>query len=392
LHENLFRSEPHRVNLLRADFTEIGVGIRSGPFRYGGVLYQATMVTVDFGSRGGSQYFTGVAYEDSTAEPAFALGHGRNSVTVTAVAVDGSGTFTTTTGASGGYALAVPPGTYDLKAQGAALPQSIEHRQVTLGTGNVKVDFVAGETTSLGVSDDVAMCGPGQSVNVAVLTNDTGPAAQHPELVQIVDAPQHGVATANPATGEVLYVPELGYLGLDRFTYRVADTQGNRTAPAQVQVTVLNPVYHPWQNPQLAADVNGDGYITPLDALQLINRLNAQAPGALPTPSPQGSFPLPYLDVNGDADVTAMDVLLVINRLNSPANGEGESAAVAAPWQSSEPAPATQSGSGQEQRAPAEAGPQAIHLVGDSTAAEQPAFGSPLARKIDEHEADQERQ
>lgn len=71
-------------------------------------------------------------------------------------------------------------------------------------------------------------------------------------------------------------------------------------------------------------DTNGDGVVTPLDVLLLINYLNAHVSGA---GMPVGDFPAAY-DVNRDGRVTPLDVLLVINHLNvaSLAGGEGESA------------------------------------------------------------------
>ena len=89
----------------------------------------------------------------------------------------------------------------------------------------------------------------------------------------------------------------------------------------------LSAVKWPWQNPQLRADVNNDGWITPLDALVLINDLNANRPRVLPVPPPSSNGPPPYLDVTGDGVVSASDVLVVINILNGAApSGEGESA------------------------------------------------------------------
>jgi len=67
----------------------------------------------------------------------------------------------------------------------------------------------------------------------------------------------------------------------------------------------------PWHNAVDALDVNGDGRVTPLDALIVINRLNAEAAGGVPFPSGY------YYDVNNDQVCTAQDVLLVINYLNA---------------------------------------------------------------------------
>jgi hypothetical protein len=73
-------------------------------------------------------------------------------------------------------------------------------------------------------------------------------------------------------------------------------------------------------------DTNGDGIVTALDVLLLVNYLNAHASGG-GTPAPSGEFPALY-DVNRDGRVTPLDVLLVINYLNRAAmgGGEGESA------------------------------------------------------------------
>jgi hypothetical protein len=82
-------------------------------------------------------------------------------------------------------------------------------------------------------------------------------------------------------------------------------------------------------------DVSGDGQITPLDALIVINAINEQfasgiRDGSLPIDDDAGR-----LDVSRDGLLTAVDALIVINRLNgvttstteetaSPTNCEGE--------------------------------------------------------------------
>jgi hypothetical protein len=60
----------------------------------------------------------------------------------------------------------------------------------------------------------------------------------------------------------------------------------------------------------LAADVNNDAAVTPLDALLVVNYLNALASSRAPTVSPR------YLDVNGDGLLTPLDALRVVNHLN----------------------------------------------------------------------------
>lgn len=84
-----------------------------------------------------------------------------------------------------------------------------------------------------------------------------------------------------------------------------------------------------WQNPEETLDVDGDNIVAPIDALLIINDLNATGARALPLPVPVGATP-PYLDTDGDNFVAPIDVLLVINRINensSSGNGEGEASA-----------------------------------------------------------------
>jgi Ca2+-binding RTX toxin-like protein len=65
-------------------------------------------------------------------------------------------------------------------------------------------------------------------------------------------------------------------------------------------------------NRLLAADVNNDSMVTPIDALLVINHLNKRASGTV------GSS-VGFVDVNGDGMVSPLDALLVINSLNREA-------------------------------------------------------------------------
>ena len=74
-------------------------------------------------------------------------------------------------------------------------------------------------------------------------------------------------------------------------------------------------------------DASGDGYVTPMDALQVINDLNfygarplaAGAEGEMATPNSR-------FDVNGDDFISPSDVLAIITYLNNRSDGEGEAA------------------------------------------------------------------
>ena len=71
-----------------------------------------------------------------------------------------------------------------------------------------------------------------------------------------------------------------------------------------------------WRNPVDSFDVDNDGSASPLDALVVINYINAGQPGSLPAVYDPTK---PYLNVDGDKSVSPLDVLSVINHLN--ANG-----------------------------------------------------------------------
>ena len=89
-----------------------------------------------------------------------------------------------------------------------------------------------------------------------------------------------------------------------------------------------------YSNPENRLDVNGDRYVTALDALIIINELNRNGPRDLTRLWSPAAGPLPsaYIDVNLDGHITALDALNIINWLNSnppqstPAGGEGEAA------------------------------------------------------------------
>jgi len=87
----------------------------------------------------------------------------------------------------------------------------------------------------------------------------------------------------------------------------------------------------PWQNRRVPLDTTADTFISPLDALVVINLLILPSTPLLTTATNQlpRSRPvltdLAYFDVNGDGFATAVDVLNVVNSLIDPFDGEGYS-------------------------------------------------------------------
>ena len=159
-----------------------------------------------------------------------------------------------------------------------------------------------------------------QSVDINVLANDSDlDGTLNPASVQIVLAPSpSGTATVLP-NGSIRFVPAANYSGSVTLSYVVSDDVGTVSNVANVDIRVQR---SKWQNPRLALDVNADTFISPIDALLIINKLNDPTFERDLTKS--NFVPPPYLDVNGDELVSPVDALLVINYLNSTRSGSGE--------------------------------------------------------------------
>jgi hypothetical protein len=163
----------------------------------------------------------------------------------------------------------------------------------------------------------------GQPFTVAapgVLTNDTDDGIGIPQVV-LVSGPSYGSLTLQP-DGGFTYTPQAGFNLDDSFTYKVSDGIFESSV---VRVDLNMDTPFPWHNGLRPLDVNMSGHISPLDALTVINALNAGTRGWLPIPRPR-PLVAPFYDTNGDKAITPLDALLVINYLNrNQTGGEGES-------------------------------------------------------------------
>jgi hypothetical protein len=172
------------------------------------------------------------------------------------------------------------------------------------------------------VQDDAASTRQGEAVVIDVLANDfDSDGTVDPASVAVTRPPTNGTTSVDPQTGEVTYTPFSTFHGDNSFEYTVQDDDGGVSKPATVSITVTPVCY--WHNPTEPLDVNADANISPIDALQLVNKLNADGAGPLPDPTP-GNQPPPYFDVNCDGQITPVDALQVINYLNQGGGGEGE--------------------------------------------------------------------
>jgi hypothetical protein len=85
-------------------------------------------------------------------------------------------------------------------------------------------------------------------------------------------------------------------------------------------------------NPYDRFDVNNDGFVSPIDALILVNKVNTNGGGPLGgSGEGEQSGEKYYVDVNEDGFLSPLDILWVVNRINgSGSSGEGEAQAAPA--------------------------------------------------------------
>ena len=153
----------HRVNIMGRDFKEVGVGVVVDSDSTNNVG-RPFLMTQNFGNPFGYRaQLVGVVIDDLDGDAFYDLGEGLGGIDVT---VSGAGgTFSTTTWASGGYQLAVAPGSYTVTFSGAALGGTVTE-QFTIASDNVKVDARA---------QDAIGAAPGPTTGDDDLVGDGGP-------------------------------------------------------------------------------------------------------------------------------------------------------------------------------------------------------------------------
>ncbi|MEO5929496.1 MAG: T9SS type A sorting domain-containing protein [Candidatus Kapaibacterium sp.] len=158
----------HRKNIMNFEsdpgklLTEIGIGIvdttvgvNSTPMHTG-----QKVITQDFGTVGG-HFLTGVVYKDANKNGFYDVGEGLGGVQV----MPASGTYYAVTSASGGYTIPFSgTGSMVITASGGALTAPMRDT-VTLGTENIKVNFVPG-APGVPLPAAVMLIGPQNGDNV----------------------------------------------------------------------------------------------------------------------------------------------------------------------------------------------------------------------------------
>ncbi len=163
-HAYLWGSPEHQENLLNGAWDVVGIGYADGDYLYKGVNYKSTtFVTQKFGSQPES-HLTGVVIDDRDGDAFYDIGEGQGQVKVTAF--NETGVYTTETYASGGYSLALNPGTYSVVFHGGTL-DGVYETEVSIGAENVKLDVI--EATDAVDADLVAAA----TVQDAIMGNET---------------------------------------------------------------------------------------------------------------------------------------------------------------------------------------------------------------------------
>ena len=167
------------------------------------------------------------------------------------------------------------------------------------------------------VVDDTLETTNKNSVTLDVVANDKN---EKDFAVQLVQPLQSSAGEFKLIDEQhIQFTPAAGFTGIGELKYRLVNAKGLHSNIGTVRVAVAGSGL---QNPWNRTDVDKSGYVSPIDALLVINQLNSQSlnnAGVVNTNTPR------YFDVNGDVQISPIDALLVINDLiknNSKPEGE----------------------------------------------------------------------
>lgn len=143
LHEQLFESAGHRVNLLNGFFREAGFGLAQGDYKGFG----ATVLTENFARSGSSVFLLGVTFDDADGDRFYDPGEGLGGVSLSLRNIATGAVTQGSTWSAGGYQLALAPGSYEVTFSGGGLAAPVL-RSVTIGASNVKLDLNADDVVA----------------------------------------------------------------------------------------------------------------------------------------------------------------------------------------------------------------------------------------------------
>ncbi|MEC7564725.1 MAG: Ig-like domain-containing protein, partial [Planctomycetota bacterium] len=174
---------------------------------------------------------------------------------------------------------------------------------------DLTVDENSGSTT-LDLTGITAGDGETQPIRVTASSN-------HPLLI-----PNPSIDYTSPdSTGTLTFAPGTNKSGFATVTVVVTDggldedletPADNGTTEESFEI-VVTPAF-PWHNYDNPLDVNGDHATSPIDVLLIIQELNRN--GSYELPTPRSELIPPFYDVNRDGWITPSDALQIINFLN----------------------------------------------------------------------------
>ena len=156
-----------------------------------------------------------------------------------------------------------------------------------------------------------------------LLANDLGLGGSQSPRAVLASSTLHGTLELH-SDGSFVYTPNLRFNREDTFKYFVDD---GTYLSESVTVTLTVDTVYPWHNGIRVVNVNDDKFVTPSDALLVINELNRGGSRKLPAVRPR-PLSAPFFDASRDGFITPLDALMVINYLNRRQQGEGEDSTV----------------------------------------------------------------
>lgn len=176
------------------------------------------------------------------------------------------------------------------------------------------------------VADDRVGTYRGEPLEIDLLAGVAVTTAEvDPDSIEIVSGPNQGELVMLGG-GQMQYVATAGATGEDGFSYRIRDVEGRVSDSATVTILLSS---SPLQNPLQHSDVDGDGVVTPMDALLILNRI-ARARregiiGSIPVEAFIDQSPRRFYDTDGNGRIEPRDALLVLNQIARDARrGAGE--------------------------------------------------------------------
>ena len=159
----------------------------------------------------------------------------------------------------------------------------------------------------------------GQAVQYDVgTTEDAGGLIRY----ELLSTPLQNISI-NAVTGLLNWSPALADFGPKSFQVRAVDPAGN----GQLQTVSLRVEALRWTNPIEPRDVNNDGQATLSDAQAIVEEINVKGSGALGArTSLPTTGPVAYFDVDQNGRLSPIDVLQILDQLPAQASAPSQSA------------------------------------------------------------------